>query len=381
MASFEPRGNSIRAIVRVPGGGKKTATFDTQAEADAWAEKMGARKAVGTLLGTTGSGLTNGELFEAYEEVAGKTDTGKWNLLRLRKWQKDPIADKRIGQTVTHDIDEWITRSMAKPSARTGEAISAATVVRELNLMSGAFGWAVKVRKWIPVNPCHGATRPVGFQRSRQSQVKSLQPAQIAAVRQATGFAMDPQLATKTSRVGAAWLLELETGMRSGEILRIRPEHYWRDRRTVWVAAEERGGRKSSRSGRAQVDPSRKVPLTGYAMELLDLLLATMPAQDDGRTVIMMADCGMLKPPYLVGLTDSQRDALWRKAAHQAGLEGYTFHDGKHEACTRMSKFLDVVALSHAIGTKDIRLLRDTYYINDASASAALLPAHLVLDR
>lgn len=85
-----------------------------------------------------------------------------------------------------------------------------------------------------------------------------------------------------------------------------------------------------------------------------------------------------MQPPYIVGLDDSQRDALWRKARDKAGVTQYTYHDSKHEACTRLSKFLDVLDLSHAIGTKDIRLLRDTYYINDASAAAAKLPKQLV---
>ena len=106
-------------------------------------------------------------------------------------------------------------------------------------------------------------------------------------------------------------------------------------------------------------------------MELLDLLLATMPRDQEVQD-------GFSLPPYIVGLNDSQRDALWRKARTQAGMAEFTFHDAKHEACTRLSKFLDVIALSHAIGTKDIRLLRDTYYISDASGAAKLLPARLM---
>jgi integrase len=238
-------------------------------------------------------------------------------------------------------------------------------VVRELKLMSSCFTWAVKVRKWIPMNPCFGATRPIGFQPNRKPV--SLTPAQIKAICISTGFSADPTLSTKTARVGAAWLLALETGMRSGEILRLRPEHYWKKKRTVRVAAEEQGGRKSSRSGRASVDPSRHVPLSERAMELLDLLLATMPEDQEPQP-------GLEHPPYLVGLNDAQRDALWRKARTQAGMAEFTFHDAKHEACTRLSKFLEVLDLSHAIGTKDIRLLRDTYYISDASRAAKLLP-------
>jgi integrase len=86
---------------------------------------------------------------------------------------------------------------------------------------------------------------------------------------------------------------------------------------------------------------------------------------------------GFSMPPYIVGINDSQRDALWRKARNQAGVEDLHFHDTKHEAATRLSKYIDVLALSHAIGTKDIRLLRDTYYNNDASRIATLLPKQL----
>jgi integrase len=35
-------------------------------------------------------------------------------------------------------------------------------------------------------------------------------------------------------------------------------------------------------------------------------------------------------------LADSSRDALWRKARKAAGLEGFTFHDLRHTAATRI---------------------------------------------
>lgn len=76
-------------------------------------------------------------------------------------------------------------------------------------------------------------------------------------------------------------------------------------------------------------------------------------------------------------MTDSQRDALWRKARDRSGVEDLHFHDLKHEAATRLAGFIDVIALSHAIGTKDLKLLRDTYYNNDASRIAHSLPDSL----
>lgn len=368
MASYEQRGDSVRAIVRLPGGKKRTATFDTLAEAERWGGDMEGKKKLGTLKGAGASGITVGQLFDAYlEAVASKTDSAKWNRLRITKWMDDEIASKRLATIVTHDINEWIERAMSAPSHRTGEKLSGATVNRELNLMSSAFNYAIKDRKWIETNPCHGARRP---ERGRPRKRPLLSPQEIEALKISTGFAADPEMHTLTARVGACFLFSLETGMRSGEILRLRPADYWKDKRTVHVAAIEVGGRKMSKSGRASVDPSRNVPLTDRAMELLDALLASMPKGQKPKP-------GFTKPPYIVGIDDGQRDALWRKARDQAGVEDLHFHDMKHEAATRLAKFLDVLELSHAIGTKDVRLLRDTYYNNDASRSAALLPAKL----
>lgn len=337
----------------MPGGGKKASTFDTMTEAENWAAEMERKKALGTLSPTTG--VTVAQAFEAYlDAVASKTDSAKWNRLRLMKWMNEPIGTRRLASIVTHDINEWISARLAD-CGRGEEPISPATVNRELNLMSGAFTYAVKSRRWISVNPCHGAMRP---EKGRPRKRPLLTDDELTAVRIATGFDADPHLRTIGARVGACFLLALETGMRSGEILRLRPVDYRKASRTIHVAAIERGGRKGAKSGRASVDPSRNVPLTARATELLDALLATMPCDQ----------------PYIVGITDAQRDANWRKARDKSGVEELTFHDTKHEAATRLARFIDVLALSHAIGTKDVRLLRDTYYNNDAERSAALLP-------
>jgi hypothetical protein len=85
-------------------------------------------------------GGANEELFETYlEQSAGKTDSAKWNRLRLMKWCQDPFAKLRAEETTTHHINEWIGRSLSQPGERTGEPISGSTVNRELDLMSAAF--------------------------------------------------------------------------------------------------------------------------------------------------------------------------------------------------------------------------------------------------
>jgi integrase len=327
MASIEVRGKSVRAIVRVDGK-KRSATFDTRAQALTWIKQMEGTKASST--------VTVGALFEEYlDEVAGKTDSAKFNKLRILNWLRDPICERTLGEIVTYDINQWIARRL--------EEVGPATVNRELNLMSGAFRYALRARKWIEVNPCHGAQRP------RQPQARDrplLTPSQLAAIRISAG----EDLTCQTARVGACFFLALETGMRSGEILRLKPADYLPHLNTLVVAGREQGGRKTG---------ARRVPLTAEAKRLLDALLP-------------------LAGEYIVGVSDANRDALWRKIVRRAGLDDAHFHDAKHEACTRLSRFLDVLELSHAIGTKDIRLLRDTYYVSDASRAAARLPASLV---
>lgn len=142
--------------MRLLGGSNKTATFDMKPEA--WAERMEAKKRLGKFSPSRAVGVTVGELFEAYlDAVASQTDSGKWNGLRLMKWCKDPLANKRLADILTHDINEWIEGSLAQPSDGTKKASDRATVNREFNLTSAAFNHAVKECKWIEVNPCPGA--------------------------------------------------------------------------------------------------------------------------------------------------------------------------------------------------------------------------------
>ena len=364
MASFEKRGNAVRAVVRIPGGGKKTATFDTEKEARAWAAIMEANVAVAA----TRKGGTNEELFQTYlAAVASKLDSAKFNALRLNKWCKDPLANLRTEDTTTHDINQWIERSITTVSERVGRPLSGSTVNRELNLMSAAFTYGINALQWIEKNPCHGAQRP---EHGRARKRALLTQDEIQAILTSAGYQKDPELLTLTARVAAGFLLSLETGLRSGELLRLRPEDFKKGSRYVHVSATERGGRKGAGSGRVKSDPSRDVPLTDRAIEILDQLMRNIP-EDQEPTV------GFSEPPYILGMNDAQRDALWRKVRDRSGVEDLHFHDTKHEAATRLCKFIDVMDLSHAIGTKDIRLLRDTYYVKDASRTAALLPSKL----
>ena len=370
MATFEKRGNAWRAVISLKGK-RKSATFDTRAEAMVWAKKMEDEKAAGTLRGSGDTQRTVADLLEAYmKAVTEDRDTARSDRLRILRWMREPIAKMRLIEVTREFMDDWVETEKNRVSQRTGKQISPSSVQRELNLLSGAFTYATG-KKWIEDNPCHGLKRlkPVP-PRNRPLLTED----EIEAILIATGYHERPQLDTKTSRVGAMFLLAMETGMRSGELLRLRADDVFLDKRMLIVRAISRGGRKGGKSGYLSRPASRQVPLTDNAALLLEQLMSTVPEDqtpsEDQPYV-----------PYIIGLKDSHRDGLWRKALKKSGVRDLTFHDTKHEACTRLAQFCDIFALSHAVGTKDLSLLRDTYYSSDAERLAKLLPNSLVKRR
>jgi len=354
MASFEKRGSAIRAIVKFPDG-KRSATFDTMAQARVWATNLERQKQIGDLRRSKVRIVQ--DLILDYLPRAEMTDSGRWNKLRLMSFCESSLAKVSLDEVTPHHINEWITERLTQ--------VKPGTVNRELNVWRSVFTHGVRTRKWITENPCKDSIKPpAGARRDRQL----LTTTEIEAIAIATGYSKNTELLTKTARVGACFFLAMESALRSGEILRMRPQDYNPSARTLYVHALERGGRKGTKSG--TIHGSRWVPLTSRAIELIEQLLATIPKNQQ-----IQKDFSM--PPYIVGITDSQRDALWRKARDRSGVEDLHFHDLKHEAATRLAQFIDVIALSHAIGTKDLKLLRDTYYNNDASRIAHSLPDSL----
>lgn len=355
MASFEVRGNTVRAIVSLGNKQKLTQTFDTDRQARAWAKDMERRKALGQL--SVASGLTVKDVFTVYEPIAANTDSGPKDLLRLAKFCETQLAKIALDQVTPHDVQVYVQERL--------KSIKASSVNRELNLMSAAFTYAVKNKRWISENPCHSVRRPAdGPPRQRPL----LTDAELEAISISGDYSANCAPITKVQRVVACFFLSMETGLRSGEILRLRPRDIEWEEATLYVHALEKGGRKGARSGQIKAD--RRVPLTQKALNILLQLVDAMPTEQEPKA-------GFSMPPYIVGMTDAQRDAHWRKVRDRAGVTDLRFHDMKHEAATRLCKHMDVIALSHAIGTKDIRLLRDTYYLNDAANIARQLPSSL----
>lgn len=72
------------------------------------------------------------------------------------------------------------------------------------------------------------------------------------------------------------------------------------------------------------------------------------------------------------GVASATLDALYRRARDRAGLSGFTFHDARHTAATRMASQLHILDLCKVFGWKNTSQAL-TYYNPKAADIAAKL--------
>lgn len=130
----------------------------------------------------------------------------------------------------------------------------------------------------------------------------------------ALGWSRGKSARSVSQAVANAFLLALQTGARAGEICGIR----WVDVQAGFFAVDGKTGR-------------RDVPAVPATMRTIEL----MRGFDD---------------ELVFGLRPQSLDAMFRKYRQRAGLEGFTFHDSRHTAATRLAQRLHVLDLCKMFG-------------------------------
>jgi len=72
------------------------------------------------------------------------------------------------------------------------------------------------------------------------------------------------------------------------------------------------------------------------------------------------------------GLKSASLDALFRRYRERAGLSGFTWHDARHTAATRLAGRVDVLTLCKIFGWSSTKMAL-TYYNPSASDIARML--------
>lgn len=335
MATYRKRGASWRAEV-AKGGVRESATFDTKAEAVSWATQLesqiieGKRRHYARVKKTLADAMTKFE-----KDISPSQGKHAWNCTRLAFFREEMDF---VGELVRNVKPEQIS---AWRDARL-HAVKSSTVNRDLNLLSAVFEAARTEWKWIPHNPVHDVKRP----KNPPSRNRRVSDAEVKLMTDALRLVDGKPIITTQQYTAIAFLLAIETGMRQGEILALTWGAVFLDRRYVNLPKTKNGD-------------ARDVPLSRRAHELLQMV-PRVPSVERCFPV-----------------NQGSVDALWRKtrakvAKDHPQIADLNFHDSRHEATTRLSRKLDVLALAKMIGHRDIQSLM-IYYNETAAELAARL--------
>jgi len=307
MASIRRIKTGYRAEVARKGV-RKSRVFPSKAAAKEWA----AREEYLITNAVSSSRLLFSEVLDRYaREVSSAKRGARWEAIRIEKFQLEPLAKKPIGDLAASDFAAWRDRRL--------RSVAPGSVRREMVLLSSVLN--VAKREWglITESPLTGVRKPTEPpHRERLPTADEMERLAVSA---------GEDLSTATARAYHAFLFSCETAMRAGEVVGLTWDRVDLVRRVARLTETKNG-------------TARDVPLSSEAVRLLEALPKSDP---------------------VFALTSRQLDALWRKLRDRAGVEGLTFHDGRAEALTRLSKKVNVLDLARISGHKDIKMLM-TYY-------------------
>lgn len=324
MATYRKRGNNWRVEVRMKGH-YLSASYATKAAAREWAIQTEADITLGKLEIKPSSSLKVGDAFRRYgEEVSPTKPGGRWETVRLRAYARNPLANVYLDDlNTTHMVTYRDTRL---------KQVSPSTVNRDLNLMSAVFTKARKEWKWIETNPIGDLDRPPRS-KPRDRRITDDEIERILLSLEYDGYGA---ITTRGQLVGVLFLLGIETAMRLGEMCSLLSADIHLDKRYAELKNTKNGDR-------------RQVPLSSKAIELCKQLI-----QSELR------------------VTSANASVIFRDAVKCAEIDNLHFHDTRHEAITRLSQKLDVLALARMVGHRDIQNLM-IYYNETATALAERL--------
>lgn len=308
MASIQKSPDGTYRVFVCVKGQRDSATKRTHREAKAWGANREA-ELLEIAQSSPGDLVTLGEMLARYSQEVSTTKRGaRWEQLRLALFAREPhlpIA-ARISTITPEQIAAW-------RDVRT-KRVAASTVIRELGLLSSAFEHARREWRLVQSNPVKDVRKP----RAPDHREVVISRAQIRTMLRAMGHRSTGRITEVRQSVAVAFLLALRTGMRAGEICGLTWERVKSDHCELPVTKTV----------------PRDVPLVPQALRLIE----RMRGWDDAS---------------VFGLTPATLDAMFRKYRNRAGLDGFTFHDSRHTAATRLATQVDVLTLCKIFGWKN----------------------------
>lgn len=327
MATFERVGKRWKAVVRRKGFPKRTKTFDTKKEANAWAVEYESNLNLGVDEGIPKE-ITFAVLIRRYlAEETIKKKSCRVETLILNRFLSDfpKITRKKADEVTPLDIAQWKEERLKK--------VQGSTVCREWSSLSSVISHSIK--SWgLPIkeNPFLLVQKP----KQSKPRDQRINEADIQVFLEAFDYTLGDTVQSTKHKVAWCLLFAIETAMRAGEILKLKNADI--NGRIALLRDTKNGD-------------DRRVPLSSKAIELIKCLPNGFP----------------------VDISSGVLDATFRKHRPQE-LRHITFHDSRHEALSRMAKIIhNPMDLAKISGHRDLKVLLNTYYNPDDEHLATLL--------
>ncbi|HUW99179.1 MAG TPA: site-specific integrase [Acidiferrobacter sp.] len=318
MASFVLRKGlggkrAWQAHIRRHGHPTQVRTFNTKAEAQAWAGEIEHEIARGVFVSRAeAQSTTLGQLIDRYLcEITPQKRGATMERSHLRMIGQDPVARGFISGITGKELTAYKNRRL--------KVVSASTLNRELNILSHVF--TIAAQEWhmhLPWgNPVRLLRRPRADDK-RDRRLVGDEEKRLLTAAEAYGDAGEISLII-------TWAIE--TAMRRGEIAAMRWDHLDRRARVLLIPETKTG-------------TPRRVPLSTAALAVLDAL----PRRIDGRVFAVHA---------------ASISRAFAKTCKTADIKGLTFHDLRHEATSRLfEKGLGLMEVASITGHKTVQMLK-----------------------
>ena len=313
MATLRKRGERWHVQVRRSGLPSATRSFLLKADAEAWARQQ-ELEADRQGLPTAHKGLrdlTVADVVSRYrDEVVPRKRGADRETVMLNAFLRRPLAQVALSEVTTGMVSAYCDQRLRR--------VKPGTVNRELDILRHAF--EVARRDWnIPLT--HNAFRDVRRPAGAAPRERRLEPGELERLRKAC-------LQCRNKHIRYLMELAIETGMRRGELLRVRWSDVSLERRTLHIPVTKNGH-------------ARTIPLSTAALDLLRKM------QDQ------VSEHGRILP-----ITEDMAKMAWKRLVKRTGLVNLRFHDLQLEAISRFfARGLNVPEVAVISGHRDLRML------------------------
>jgi len=325
MAYFRKRSGAWEATIDKKGFKRLSRTFDTKADAEAWAKVTESEMVRGVFVSRVESeNTTLSEALDRYEREVTSKKKGFQERAIIKKWKLHPLAQRSIASIQGKDMAAYRDQRLNE--------VSPNTVRLELAPISHLF--TIAVQEWGMtglINPVMQIRKP----KLPSGRDRRLLPGEFDRIITASGSTVLPDIVR----------LALETGMRQAEIAGMTWNMVDLKKRTVTLLVTKNGDK-------------RVVPLSSEAVRILSGLLRRIDGKVWGITSHAVA-VAYRRAVSRARTTYEKECEEKREKQDPSFLTDLTFHDLRHEATSRFfEKGLNPIQVAAITGHKTLQMLK-----------------------